>query len=487
MTLAAIRFATKIEVFSKTKKDSQWSSITFDIENKTDLNEGIANPVEKPLPTEYSELVGKDSGTLVIWSKFDNEYLQELHSITYNDGYEAGISLDPYGRLNHWLGRTYRKYIWKGVNLFLNKKEVFAFDPLYIKKEKTQFLKDPSGELEGATDEIEWDLPQRLLLLDPSLPKKSKIKIAVSALPEQFSGRPKGGLDFPGRYIDENEGISILRHDREVAYDIIPHFGRSASSTSGGWEDMDRWWGCEISFEPCLDEYFCIKNIKRGAVPVKELKDAIYEKIKGKRKNIIERVRVLRAKNKVNDEDAEAASSQGSGLTHGAVEKIAKETKVPYKPKAGMAIDDAEKNRRLDGVIQGLETLQLAKFNSKFQAQPYTVFDKSWTGSTFVNMTYVNGKTALEYNRRHSFFDELYAIRDELKEIADTERSKLLAKRLDTLIDIMIMSFSKAREGFDENEKYTANLLFEQLISDWGRFLDVYIKAYKEETSGEKT
>ena len=77
-----------------------------------------------------------------------------------------------------------------------------------------------------------------------------------------------GSPDAEKRRIPENQGISVLRHHREVAfgnfYPMVP-----------GQTPVDRWWGCEINFEPELDECWKVRNIKRGARPIKELSDAL--------------------------------------------------------------------------------------------------------------------------------------------------------------------------------------------------------------------
>lgn len=73
-------------------------------------------------------------------------------------------------------------------------------------------------------------------------------------------------------------GISILRAEREVLYGVVPYI----TGKRGGIErvpELDRFWGCEISFPPELDEYFHVRYIKRGAEPVPSLRDKIREVI----------------------------------------------------------------------------------------------------------------------------------------------------------------------------------------------------------------
>ena len=70
--------------------------------------------------------------------------------------------------------------------------------------------------------------------------------------------------------VPENEGrISFVRLDREVSYINVPRiFGRAVTP-------MDRFIGIEVSFRPGLDDYFGIRNVKRGVEPHGELREKI--------------------------------------------------------------------------------------------------------------------------------------------------------------------------------------------------------------------
>ena len=70
------------------------------------------------------------------------------------------------------------------------------------------------------------------------------------------------------RRIPKNEDISILRDHREIAF-------RNLYPAVPSQLDIDRWWGCEINFEPDIDECWEVKNIKRGANPIKELRNEL--------------------------------------------------------------------------------------------------------------------------------------------------------------------------------------------------------------------
>ena len=481
MTLAGIRFATKIEVYSK-QKDGMWNYVVFDLKNDDDLIKGIAAPIEKKLPDAYSSFVGKDQGTLVIWSEFDKYAEQDLHSSTYEDKFDASISLDPYGELNHWLGRTYRNFISNGTVISLNGRDVCGFDPLYLNKEKNQFPEDTPATM-VYEDEIEW-LISKNLRTNPEIEEYSKIKIRISLLPEEYrETESRGGIDFKGRYISENEGISIMRSNREVLYDAIPRFGPS-NSKKITWEQPDRWWGCEISFDPILDEYFTVKNIKRGALPVKELKTTLYEIIRPIRTQCSTDVRDFWAKNKIKKETEENKGDNGLPTVHDIVENIAKKTKIVDKPKAGENLSEEEEENRMEGLTRELDELDVAKWKAKFKAQPFSIKDGYWKGDTFIEMTYLEGKAVLEYNLNHIFFKELNQIENDLK-LVESPNSIECAIKVKTLLDVLLMSFVRSRQGFPEDEEFSVKQILDYVVRDWGRHLETYTKVYKEEISGD--
>lgn len=224
----------------------------------------IPEAIEKNPPEKYKKLLPEDSGTVVIWSKYDRQP-------------ESANNIER--ELHIWLGRTYRYFIWNNVDIFVNNTKVNAIDPLYVTTEKTQFPDNPKAE-EYSPITFEWSTMKELDDA-PDLPLQAPIKIRMSILPDEF--RPRryaGGFEEAKKlYIDRNNGISIIRNKREVFYGEIPYFKPQ-------FEELDRWWGGEISFNAVLDKAFTVKNIKRGAVPTPDLREEIQNLINPTRKQV---------------------------------------------------------------------------------------------------------------------------------------------------------------------------------------------------------
>jgi hypothetical protein len=461
MTLGAINQCKRIDVYSRVKGGKwNWTYIDLDeIEAQHDNDEatGILAPVVVDLPKEFSSYAGLSSGTIVIWSKYDRQPDR------------ASTMLDE---MKIWFGRTFRFFIWdSGVELTLNGATVPAIDPLYARVEKTAFPSDPKAEVFPEIV-LSWPVP-----IDDRVdggPDKSNVRIRMSLLPEAF--RPTqgtgGSKEAKERLIDRNEGLSIVRNNREVFFGEVPYW-----PIKNFFEEIDRWWGCEIHFDAVLDKAFTVKNIKRGAVPVRELKETICEQISPTRKSLLERVREVWAKAKAEDLKKEGGAN-GIDTGHSVAEKVAKKTVTP-----GNQID---KHKTLENEAQSLAN-QIGKDEDeqtkqrwaiKFKSQPFTIVDDSWKGATFLDVHHLGGKDVLLYNLQHSFFQIFKDLRQNIDQGIEIEKNAI---HLKALVDLLLISYAKAEAMFEGNQQISVEDFVEQLKQNWGQYLQNYIKTWKAE------
>lgn len=471
MTLAAIHECKKVEIYSKVSGGPWlWTYMDLD-EICSDNQKFIPEPTVRDIPSDLSGLVGTNSGTLVLWKKYDRQPYN-AERITK----EAKV----------WLGRTYRYFIWDDdVNIFLNGELVKAIDPLYVRTEKTRFPDDPRAE--KYTDiKFNWKVDE----FDAPIgtPPESEIKISMSLLPADF--RPKQGsgnsLEARDRYINMNEGISILRNRREVFYGHIPYWS-AASDKIKGWprfEELDRFWGCEICFDAVLDRAFTVKNIKRGADPSKELKATIKEQIGPTRHSCVEIIRELWQQTKHEERQITQEKAAGDPLNrpedHLTAEKIAAKTATDKT-----AIDEGVNTKdATDEFFQkktkGIDEEKRLRMEALFQSQPFTILEESWNGPTFLDASFLGGKAVLQYNMNHAFFGEVYKIIESLED-EYTDKNKA-AKNLKTLLDIMIIAHAKAEGRFPPDADMSANDFIEHLRINWGQYLNSYVRTWLRES-----
>ena len=453
-TLAAINQCKKIELYSSEGK-SKWFYTYIDLDlitAKPSKMTEIPLPVEAALPAEIKNLVHSDKGTIVIWSKYDRQPAEASEILR---------------EMKIWIGRTYRKFIWDGLSISVNGEEIKAIDPLYVTLEKTKYPGDQKGT-EYQPIKFNWPIPAEDRV--PGGPTTSPITIRMSLLPEQL--RPNQGAgnsnEITARHIDQNNGISILRNKREVYYDTIPHWPGERFA------EIDRWWGCEISFDPILDKEFTVKNIKRGALPVKDLKKALCEKIEPTRKTALEAVREVWAR--VRAETLVSNTKDGTVSGHEEAEDAASKTPTP-KNRIDKGKDLGEESAKAaEDWLKDQDERQKAAWQTKFQTQPYTILDAEWKGPEFVETNHLGGNDVLRYNVRHPFFVEIANIRSRLSDKEDSED----ARRLKTLIDLLLLSYAKAEALIEPDYTGSPESLLEMLRMNWGNYLKSYIETFNK-------
>ncbi|MBF0239795.1 MAG: ATP-binding protein [SAR324 cluster bacterium] len=465
MTLGAINQCKKVDVYSKIKGGS-WLYTYIDIDDIVSIparmNE-IPEPVEMNVPTEYNSLINDENGTLVIWSKYDKQPVSADELIA---------------EMDIWFGRTYRKFLWgevdinnkkNKINIEINNKKVLSIDPLHLKNDRFPTDK-PSCKVSEIV--IDWPIPYD----DKNNQweeEKSKIKIQMALIDESLRGYQGVGnaKETRDRFIDRNEGISILRNGREVFYNEIPHW-------KPAFEDIDRWWGCEIAFDAVLDKAFMVKNIKRGAVPVTNLKQSINEQIVPTIKYFREQIsdhwkkrRIEKFQEKITKQEAE-----GTTTGHEEAEDIAKKSNTQRPMITSKTQEEASK---LASQIKSNESAERqAAWATKFASQPYTIMDESWRSPEFIEIHPLGGADVIKYNLQHPFVEELYRL---VEQIQSSNIDQELAMSLKSLIDLLIISYAKSESMFDKNREFKAEKFFEDLKINWGQYLKSYLETWKIE------
>ncbi len=467
MTLAAINQCKRIEVYSKTEKSKTWLHTYVDLDENIPY---IPAPVNNEPPKEYRHLIGKKHGTLVVWKKCDR-------------------LLGQSDEIKHWIARTYRKFIGKfqivdgavvknpsSVAITYNNEKIEAFDPLYVIPTKDF----PKGQRAALNEEISIVMP---VPDDAHVTyKTSKIVIRMSLTPKEW--RLEGG-GISGRSqlaqnlrMDDNWGISVLRADREVFYDIMPHFDPPPHP-----DGIDRWWSAEIAFDPALDRYFSVRNIKRGARFRKELREEIEKRMKPSiyefRKQIQEVFKQSRSADIHKDKDV--------STEHTAAEKIVKAA-APTPGKAGKDKTPEEKAREIREIIEPLVKTEeeLDAWVAKIEAQPCTIVDKegaTWKGDTFLDIHPQGGRTIIEYNMMHDFFMFVYGAIKDLTAISkkgDTTTLVDNAKKLKVALDLLFMAYAQAQTQFDPDHVQRVGDTIQFLENNWGVFLRQYVRTHEK-------
>lgn len=460
MTLGAIHECRRIEVFSKIK-GGEWLYTYIDLDEIKDGNlKFIPFPSRKD-PDKFADYI-QDSGTLVIWSKYDKQV----------ESFETIVEESRF-----WFGRTFRKFIWgeaegyKACKISLNGTKVNAFDPLFVNKKETGFDQETKATL-LQPQKIQWSVPSEA----DSDKQKSTITINVSLLPDEYRRERYMGADnfAQARYIDRNEGVSILRNDREVYFGLIPYANKLNGSNDGD-RNITRFIGCEISFKAELDADFAVKNIKRGAVPVRELKTKIVDSLAPTFNTLRQSIRDRWNEHQRQKEKNTSNTNEKLGIsgTHSTSNELLKKSKQTLLKNNKNNAEDKDKIIAKK-INPNASESEIKKVIEGLRENGITIDEKEFIGDSFIDIEHGNQIKTLFYNTNSTFYKAYSEILRELKnkneEIADDYR---------VLMDLIFVGYMLAESSIDPNEKMDGASFTDELKKYWAINLSKILKKWK--------
>jgi hypothetical protein len=489
MKFAALNQAKRCSVWSK-PPGGEWMFTYLDVnEVESGALPNCPIPIPQKPPAHYSNLHGKDQGTLVLWEKYYGRK-KSIGQISK----EAPV----------YLGRTYRYFIWnegpngesignrqKPLKLFFDGEELHAVDPLYANKNNNRFPDDPPADV--------WDQMTIPWPVDPetkedadkrgaTAPDESDIRIRFSLLPDEWliPGLAANKEFCEPRGIDKlSTGFSILRNYREVFFGPID--GNVWRHTPpGGWsrfEDTDRWWGCEILFDAWLDNRFDVSNVK-GATPTENLREAIKKIVMPSQQTAKERISNSHAAYKEAKRQAKVKErmEEEERRIHQEAETIAANTPSGQH----QLFRDKDEDESMDEYIEKRKRYEdeekAAGLRKIFDAQPFSIEETAFPGSKFFDSAHFAGSAIIEYNMQHTFFEYVYGLLDTLDDPhADDYDPARTAEQMKVVIDLMIIAYARAEANFADGTLLKAENYIDDFRNYWGQFLSAYITHLIEE------
>ncbi len=251
---SSISQCRRLEVWSwqAGPQNAMWTYLDVD-KIEQGVLKSVPEPKKMPVPQEWrdrSDVFGT-TGTLVLWSNFDDHRLQWRGAKATLENTEVLI------------GRMYRKFIDAGdltIRLKAYSEDGSTYDaparvndPLYLMPNSSTpvpFDKEPMFQKWGEDDqpfEIEMDGQVHTVIVRISWAKEETIT--------RGSSSDRGSMPY-GKHAAKNVGVSIVRERRELELD---------KSWTIGYDPRERWWGIEVEFPSALDEIFGVTNNKQHA------------------------------------------------------------------------------------------------------------------------------------------------------------------------------------------------------------------------------
>lgn len=466
LKLAGLSLGRRIDVYTKLPGDDTIRHAYLDLQeiNKKQQTHIEAHEVSG-WPAAYEHLMRNpdgapiDSGTLVVYGKIDK--------LTAGGTY--GTSLDEkLADLRTFIARAYRKFLDQGVVIQLNDPAITLFDPLFLLDNPRILKRYPKVDMHGTVIDAA-DIP---------IADGHSIHVTVTVAPSIFRWREGegGSKDRDGRDIREFQipdsagKISMVRNGREINYDIVPKL------LPAGIDKIDRYIGIEVIFPAELDDFFQVRNVKRGAVPVDKLRQELRQWLE---RPVRSARRAIRNHWGEIDTQERAAAQAHAEATAAA----ARAEKTAPMGQAGKELTNEQSEEILQTLLEDLgvadDQEKAEEVREQVKQNPFTLVDGAWRGKEMFDIDHLNGKAIIQLNHRHPFIRDIY---DRLKAVADDgangmEPEELLAliRKTQTALDTLFFAYAKAENMHPQPSQ------FDDLRSYWGQFTQSYLQELRNE------
>ena len=465
----------RVDIYSWQSKAKCYHTYLDVDEVREGSQESVNVVVEKEIPKEFLDAIeGKlsRSGTLVVWSKCDRLDLTRSRTL--------------YKRLNADLCRIYRHFLdddddyGKRINVQLittgkDRKilELRANDPIYLMTPN-----NTPGKEDEATNVL-FD-KVTVIPVEYEKGKRSNVEIRFSmALPET---QALGGGSPLGKHYRSNTGISFVRAGREIDFGAFGYFDDR--------EYRHRWWGCEVRFEPVLDELFGVTNNKQSVRSMNYLDLGEFKKDHPEDwKEILENNKKMWLRAELSRRVGKSISTMMGTITHrhsgkrggNAKERATadKSTKVANQELKTLKVEtrsvkeggkktvDEKQQEWAKALLEADAALKPEDASDVALGKITLVMEKefgSWPGSQFFTVETVGSTCVLKLNKQHPFFLEVY---EPLQQKDD---------RWIDAIDLTLMSYART-----EDELYFRVDDLDEIRDHWGRHLKNFLQALKRE------
>ncbi|SEL79041.1 Histidine kinase-, DNA gyrase B-, and HSP90-like ATPase [Sphingomonas palmae] len=366
------------------------------------------------------------------------------------------------------MARVYRRYIEKGVKLYVNNRRVEASDPTYwmttARHAKVEGLKEKRSRLIRPWPRIEIPIAE-------GSETKAPVSVRLYRLPiEEWSELPEGVIKS-GLQIYDDYQVSFMRADREV------YAGPNSKLKMPAHGDT-KWMRLQVDFPAELDEAFGVAMNKQGVRPkgyvLDIIRKEIEDEVRATRKSIAES-RAAKVK-----EDADSPASQAEKRANATDGLQGKQLPTP-------APETAEERQMLDENLRGLavtlkrdgetdeqafERIRGSTYVTIFRHDPY------WP---FYHVEYKFGRVILTINTAHPFYTRFYqplvdfATAPATDGAEDTGEQPGDATDLVVSLQLMLLSLARTQSQMMASGGEDRRMLFDTFGREWSNNMKVQL------------
>jgi len=419
---ASVSQCRKVEVYTWQKNKCLYTYLDID-EVKENKQQNINDVEEKELPENIKkEIKIKDSGTAIVWSNCDRLDIARGETL--------------YRRMSKKLCRVFRHYLDKNskfkqkINISYKvvdgnfEENLVPNDPMYLSIPNNLPGYENEAIMELKTnDEDPREGKIELTFLNPKTNnyENSNVYFRFSFIKDEIWKKETDQTSPFQVHLKRNSGISFVRDGREIDFGNFGYFTT--------YELRDRYWGCEIRFDPILDTIFGVSNDKQGVrnigpiTPEVRKDDGITDedvestpnlKLRTeitKRFNEFRKIYMGRLKKNAEGQRSETKRSPSIAARIFKQRNVVTRSKVLAETKTAEQIEEEIRNKYkkiAENEGRTLTEAQLKKLVEQNKKLEVNIDFNSWLGSNFFS-TEVVGKTALvNINQEHKFYTKLY-------------------------------------------------------------------------------
>lgn len=364
------------------------------------------------------------------------------------------------------MARIYRRQLGEGLRLFVNNRQLEAFDPTYwmtnARHTKIEGVGQARSRLINSWPDIQIPVQE-----DSNITAPASVKLYMLPM-EEWYGLPRVVLKNQLQLFDDHL-VSFMRNDREVHIGTVPDL-------SGKRHADAIWMRIQVDFDGRLDEAFGVAMNKQGVRPKKYALNIIREKIREDVSKVRDQTARYRAEQ----------TSKGSKAKLSDAERRAQEAdRFQGKPLPRPNPETEEERKELEHNLRAL-ALTLKRHGESDDEAFERIRDSSYITTfkhdeywPFYHIDFQLGKVILTINTAHPFFTKLYEPLSKLggkpvngdeegSEATDGEAGNNEAGELLVALQMVLLSLGRAQSQMIASDASDEQVqLFETLRTEW--------------------
>jgi len=414
------------------------------------------------------------SGTLIVWSHCDRLDFRQAKTL--------------FNRMNNQLCRVYRHHLdadndygdQRRISVVITSPErdvlpLYSNDPLYLLTPNNVpgFKNETTNEQYGNTETIpiEFERDGRRSVSNIEM----RFSIAKPAIQEL------GGGSEVGKHYRENTGISFMRAGREIDFGTFNYFNAQ--------DERERWWGCEVRFDPELDELFGVTNNKQAVRGIeyvdlekfkKEQADDWHAEVESNDKFKL-RIELSHNFQRFHRQAMSAVKARMKGSRGGDAANRAKPDRSTSIANKILESSKTQTQSLLEGSAKSPDQIRQEWVNRLLASDENLSSDKaaevaplkiplkvekdfkSWPGAQFFTVEITGSTAVLVINQTHPFYSEVY------ERLLDNEDPNAV-----DALDLLLYGYARMQD-----ERYSQAELLDAMSEDWGRHVRNFLVELK--------